>query len=337
MPDYVVETYHLTKRFRRETHYMALLRRRNRQEITAVDRVSLSVRAGELIGLLGPNGAGKTTLIKMLCTLLLPTEGSALVGGRDVVREAAAVRSRIGLVDNQERSFYWRLSGRDNLRFFAALYGLHGHAAERRIAELLTLVGLEEHADRRFMSYSSGMRQKLAVARGLLTMPSVLFMDEATKGLDPSSARELRAFVRQHLVDKLGATVIWVTHHLEEAEQLCDRVAIMNQGRIIACGPVGDIKRQVPVAHKYNLRVQGLKDGALAELRDIPGVVDVRVSAVAPLEQDMHIWLADERETLPMLIDLLVAHGGRIHYCSAQGVSLEEAFTYLVQGSESDV
>lgn len=241
----IVETFSLTKRFSSSKNYRALLRLRRQEDLTAVDSVTLHIREGELFGLLGPNGAGKTTLIKMLCTLILPSEGRALVCGRDIVTEAGVVKRLIGLVDCQERSFFWRLSGRQNLQFFAALYGLRGAQARQRITELLALVRLDEHADRRFMNYSTGMRQKLALARGLLPDPPLVFMDEPTRSLDPVSARELRIFIRETLVERLGRTVVLVTHRLEEAQELCDRVAIMNHGRIIACGPVAEIKQHM--------------------------------------------------------------------------------------------
>jgi len=330
----IVETFSLTKRFSRSRSYRAMLRFRRREDLTAVDAVTLQVREGELFGLLGPNGAGKTTLIKMLCTLILPSEGRALVDGKDVVSEAMAVKRLIGLVDCQERSFFWRLSGRQNLQFFATLSGLRGQKSDARIAELLALVGLSEHADRRFMGYSTGMRQKLAVARGLLAMPPVLFMDEPIRGLDPLIARDLRTFIRETLVEKLGRTVVLVTHRLEEAEELCDRVAIMNQGRIIACGPVAEIKQRIGVRQRYHLHVQHLPSKALDELRSISGVVQLQWTTSNPHSLNLDLLLADEKETLPPVMRLIVSHGGDIQHCQAQGLSLEEAFVHLVRDNK---
>lgn len=327
----IIETFSLTKRFSRSRNYRALFRFQRQEDLTAVDAVTLQVREGELFGLLGPNGAGKTTLIKMLCTLILPSAGRALVRGQDVVTEAAAVRPLIGLVDCQERSFFWRLSGRENLQFFIALHGLRGAEADARIEELLSLVGLNEHADRRFMSYSTGMRQKLAVARGLLAMPPVLFMDEPTRSLDPVIARDLRTFIRETLVEKMGRTVLLVTHRLEEAEELCDRVAIMNHGRIIACGPVAEIKQRIAVRQRYHLHVQHLPSEALDALRAIPGVVGLQAMAGNPPSLNLELLLADEKETLPEVIRLIVSHGGHIQHCHAQDVSLEQAFVHLVR------
>jgi len=329
----IVETFSLTKRFSQAQNYRALLRFRRQEDLTAVDSVTLQIREGELFGLLGPNGAGKTTLVKMLCTLILPSEGSARVCGKDVVTETAAVKPLIGLVDCQERSFFWRLSGRQNLRFFAALYGLRGAEADERITELLALVGLSDHADRRFMGYSTGMRQKLAVVRGLLAEPRVIFMDEPTRSLDPMVARDLRIFIRETLVERLGRAVVLVTHRLEEAEELCDRVAIMNHGRIIACGPVAEIKRRIPVRQKVHLHVQRLRSQALGGLRTIPGVVQLQLATGNPGGLDLELVLAGERETLPLVMRFIVSHGGDIQHCQAQGLSLEEAFVYLVGGA----
>lgn len=331
---HIIETFSLTKRFSQAQNYRALLRFRRREDLTAVDSVTLRIREGELFGLLGPNGAGKTTLVKMLCTLILPSEGRALVCGRDVVTESAAVKPLIGLVDCQERSFFWRLTGRQNLQFFAALVGLRGAEADERIATLLDLVGLSEHADRRFMGYSTGMRQKLGVARGLLAQPRVVFMDEPTRSLDPVIARDLRTFIRQVLVEKLGRTVVLVTHRLEEAEQLCDRVAIMNHGRIVACGPVAEIKQRIPVRQQYHIEVHRLPSEALDDLKAIPGVMQLRWEAGNPGGLHLELVLADEKQTLPLLMRFIVSHGGDVQRCYARNLSLEEAFVHLVEGEK---
>jgi ABC-2 type transport system ATP-binding protein len=268
----------------------------------------------------------------MLCTLILPSEGRAFVCGRDVVAEAAAVRSLVGLIDCQERSFFWRLSGRQNLQFFAALYGVHGAEANRWIEELLSLVGLSDHAERRFMSYSTGMRQRLAVARGLLSKPQVVFMDEPTRSLDPVSARELRGFIRETLVEKMGRTVVLVTHRLDEAEKLCDRVAIMNHGRIVICGSAAQVTQHISTRHKYRLRVRYLPAQALEDLGAIPGVVQLHHVDANPHGTSLELVLTDENKVLPSVMRLIVSRGGDIQHCQAQDLSLEEAFAHLVRG-----
>ncbi len=335
----VIETFSLTKRFSQATSYRALLRPLRREEILAVDKVSLQIEEGELFGLLGPNGAGKTTLVKMLCTLILPSQGRALVCGKDVVAESSAVKPLIGLIDCQERSFFWRLSGRQNLQFFAALYGLRNAVAGQRIDELLALVGLSEDGDHRFMSYSSGMRQKLAVARGLLSNPRVIFMDEPTRSLDPVIARDLRTFIRKTLVDQLGHTVVLVTHRLEEAEELCDRVAIMSHGQIIACGPAAEIKRRISARQKYSLRTRNLPTHALDRLKTLPGVVGLEWVASDHHDQDVDVSLvlADEDEGLPSVVRFIVSNGGDVQHCHSEALSLEEAFIHLVKGDQHEL
>lgn len=328
---YIVETVNLTKRFSKETNYRALLRLKRQETITAVDAVNLQIREGELFGLLGANGAGKTTLVKILCTLILPTEGQAFVSGKDVVAEATAVRQMIGLIDTNERSFFWRLSGRHNLEFFAALHGLTGMAAQTRINELLDMLGLSHAADQRFFGYSSGMRQKLAIARGLLAVPRIILLDEPTRSLDPVSAHELRTFVNTVLVKQLGHTVLLVTHRLEEAEALCDRVAIMKAGKLIACGPVTEIKQYVTARHQYRLQVQHLPPAEVQNLAQLPGIVQLDYTTEADGRVDMKLILSDEKEILPFVLQFIVTHGGHIQHCQAQMVSLEKAFVQLVK------
>jgi ABC-2 type transport system ATP-binding protein len=332
----VVQAYSLTKRFSKAQNYRALLRPLRREEILAVDGVSLQVEGGELFGLLGPNGAGKTTLVKMLSTLILPNAGRAAICGRDVVTQAQEVRSIVGLVDCQERSFFWRLTGRQNLRFFAALHGLYGARADARIDELLALVDLSAHADRRFMGYSTGMRQRLSIARGLLAAPPVVLMDEPTRSLDPVVARDLRAFIREKLVDGLGHTVLLVTHRLEEAEALCDRVAIMNHGRIVACGRVKEIKKMIPVRQRYELCVRGLPDPLLHGLREIPGVIEMQQEMAQGGLWDVSLIMREEQEVLPAVLSSIMSRGGEVLHCHNQGLSLEEAFVYLVREKGED-
>src|SRR5215210_7494341 len=207
--------------------------RRKTLEIEAVRGVDFEVAEGELFGLLGPNGAGKTRTIKMLITLLIPTEGTARVLGLDVVKDAREVRKRIGYVFGGERGAYDRLSGLDNLRYFSELYGVPPAVQKQRIPELLELVGLTGREKERVEGYSRGMRQRLHIARGLLHDPPVVFLDEPTLGVDPVGARELRAMIAQ-LVEA-GKTVLLTTHYMFEADQLCHRIAVI-KGQIVAEG-----------------------------------------------------------------------------------------------------
>jgi ABC-2 type transport system ATP-binding protein len=228
------------------------------EPVTALDRVDFEVDRGEVFGLLGPNGAGKTTLLKVLACLVLPTSGRALVNGYSVSGQEGAVKRSIGFVTSDERSFYWRLSGHENLRFFASLYGLHGSELRRRCAELLERIEVGgEAADEQFMNYSSGMRQRLAIARALLHDPPVLFMDEPTRSLDPLTAARLRGFVREQLVGREGKTILLATHNLAEAEALCSRVGVLVRGRLRRAGAPGDLRRWAGGAAAHRIEAQG--------------------------------------------------------------------------------
>src|SRR5512132_4175458 len=232
--------------------------RRRVKESEAVKGVSFESEKGELFGLLGPNGAGKTTTIKMLITLLIPTSGTASVLGHDVVKDPREVRKRIGYVFGGERGVYERLSGYDNLRYFAELYGVPPKVQKPRIEELLELVGLKGREHERTEGYSRGMKQRLHVARGLLHDPPVMFLDEPTIGLDPVGARELRATITQ-LVDA-GKTVLLTTHYMFEADSLCDRIAVINQGKIVAEGTPTQLKSRVASGAVTEVEVYGIPD-----------------------------------------------------------------------------
>ena len=189
----------ISKKFPRTSGYRDLLPFRHRQWTEAVKNVSLEIKEGEFFGMLGPNGAGKTTLIKMLCCLVLPNAGTARVYGHDVVKDAQSVKETVGLVSAEERSFFWRITGRENLKFYSSLYHIPRQQAKARINELLELVDLADEGDTRFQNYSTGMRQKLAIARGLLSEPRVLFVHEPTRSLDPVSAQAVRHFLRERI------------------------------------------------------------------------------------------------------------------------------------------
>lgn len=232
-----VQVRGLTKRFRAKRRGRAWLTPwRVLPPVEALRGVELEVRPGELVVLLGPNGAGKTTLLKVLSTLVRPTAGEARVMGKDVTRHGAEVRRSIGYVLAEERSFYWRLSCRDNLRFFGVLEGLTARDALARADTLGAMLGLTELMDRDFGSLSTGQRQRMAIARGLLADPPVLLFDEATRSLDPGRSERLRRIIRRVLVERERKAVLFATHDLEEARVLADRVILMREGRVAAAG-----------------------------------------------------------------------------------------------------
>jgi ABC-2 type transport system ATP-binding protein len=218
-----------------------LLKPFDRRTVTALDGLDLEVGRGRVFCLLGPNGAGKTTLVKILATLVLPDGGLAVVDGHDVAREAGPAKRAVGYAVSDERSFYWRLTGRQNLEFFGALYGLRGPAGGRRIDELLRLAGLDGAADLRFNGYSTGMRQMLAFARALLADAAILLVDEPTRSLDPQAADRIRLFLREELAGRQGKTILWATHDLGEAADCADDIAVISRGRVRLRGPAASL------------------------------------------------------------------------------------------------
>lgn len=244
-----IEVRGVHKRFRARRRGRALLTPwRALPPIVAVERVDLEVRAGELVTLLGPNGAGKSTLLKMIGALITPSEGTIRVLGHDVARDPNRAKAALGYVLADERSFYWRLSVRDNLRFFAALQDLTGAAARARIEALASLLGLVDYLDREFADLSTGQRQRVAIARGLLADPPVLMFDEATRSLDPGRAAGLRRVIREVLVEREGKAVLFATHDLGEARALSDRTVLMRAGRVAAEGRFGEVEAEVRAA-----------------------------------------------------------------------------------------
>jgi ABC-2 type transport system ATP-binding protein len=213
--------------------------------VVALDNVSFSLEKGRVLAILGPNGSGKTTLLKIISTLILPDKGTAAINGYQVGKDDDKIKSLIGLVSSAERGFYWRLSGRQNLEFFAALYGLRTKKAGQRIYELLALFNVD-YADRRFDSYSSGMKHKFALMRALLCDPPLLLLDEPTKSLDYNSACELREFIKAR--KDHGITTVIATHDLEEARYLAESYLILNKGAV--CG-MGEIKTSSHLTEMY--------------------------------------------------------------------------------------
>ncbi|MCK4337535.1 MAG: ABC transporter ATP-binding protein, partial [Candidatus Aminicenantes bacterium] len=228
--------YPVVKRYRE-----LLLHPFRRKYVHALNGVDLTVESGKCFCLLGPNGAGKTTLIKILSTLVLPDEGTARVNGWDVVKDPNKVKANIGVALNEERSFYWRLTGRQNLDFFADLNGLSSSEKKDRLNYVFQFTGLEDAADSRFNTYSTGMKQMLALARALLIDARVLFVDEPTRSLDPKAAQKVRRFLREELVDKQGRTVFWATHNLMEAQEMAHKLAVIDHGIIKAVGKPSEL------------------------------------------------------------------------------------------------
>jgi ABC-2 type transport system ATP-binding protein len=216
--------------------------------------ISLEVRRGEFFGLLGPNGAGKTTLFKILATLVQPDAGTVEIAGTDALRDPGAVRKVLTPVIADERSLNWRLTGAENLQLFAALYGVPGAERDGAVGRLLDTIGLTDAAHRMVGTYSSGMKQRLLIARALLSRPSVLLLDEPTRSLDPVSARDFRRFLREEIAGRQGCTVMLATHDADEALELCDRLAVLHRGRVVAQGTARELAG-IAGEHRYRVAV----------------------------------------------------------------------------------
>ncbi|HUC44615.1 MAG TPA: ABC transporter ATP-binding protein, partial [Candidatus Sulfotelmatobacter sp.] len=322
--EYAIEGFRLEKSFAKKRSLKEIVTKPfvPAERIEALRGVDLHVRTGEIFGLLGPNGAGKTTLVKILSCLVLPDRGRAVVGGEDVRRENR-VKPNIGLVHSDERSFYWRLSGRDNLRFFARLYDVPGPRIESRIDELLERVELSHAAGQRFSGYSSGMKQRLAVARALLHDPPILLMDEPTRSLDPASSLSLREFIRDELKGRLGKTILLATHNLREAEMLCDRLAILVKGTVRQVGTVGEVRRWGMDERQVRLEVSNWRDGIAGPFRVVSAEkLDGIHRAVVALDGDGR---------LNDLLAAVMAAGCVVHACDRVEPDLEEAFARLMR------
>jgi ABC-2 type transport system ATP-binding protein len=320
----VIEAIDLRRTYRTTTGTF----RRRALEVEAVRGISFAVEEGELFGLLGPNGAGKTTTIKMLITLLIPTSGQARVLGLDVVRDAHEVRKRVGYVFGGDRGLYERLSALDNLRYFAELYGVPPRSQKRRIHDLLELVGLNGRERERVEGYSRGMRQRLHIARGLLHDPAVLFLDEPTIGLDPVGARELRSLVAT-LVSEERKTVLLTTHYMFEADQLCNRIAVIAKGEIVAEGTPSHLKSRVADLTVVEIETFGVTHDAVERIRAHPGVSNVAIEE-RDQAQVLHVSSPSGLELTSELLRALDGTGvGRV---AAREPTLEDAYVALVSG-----
>lgn len=306
--------------------------------MVAVDHVDLLVRSGELFGLLGPNGAGKTTLIKMLCTLILPSEGTAKVGGYDIVKQADKVRETIGWLHGETggRALYWRLSARDNLRFYAYIQNVPANTAARRIEALLKFFGLEDGANTLVKDYSTGMKVRVMLARTLLPNPPVLLLDEPTVGLDAQTAIETRKLILS-LNKELGKTILLTSHNLYEVERLCERVAIISSGKIVALGTMDQLAHLMREAKTIEVRLEGT-DGDVAAriIRGLDVVRDVPLSERLGDCWVIRAEVSDLNLAIPRITEALAKGNCRIRGISEIRPSLEEIFVKITKGGSDE-
>lgn len=352
--DYAVETSDLTKTFRIPTeasqapyYHMWItglkdilvyaLRGRNPRTFPAVDHVNIKIGEGEFFGLLGPNGAGKTTLIKLLCTLLKPDEGTAKVNGYDILKETEMVRRSVNMVAGTRwTGFYMSLTVKENLEYFASLYGYSGAESREKAEEVLDIVGLSEKADAGTMHLSSGMRQRLVIARGLLVETPLYFLDEPTIGLDPEGAHDVRVFIR-NLNQRLHKTIILTTHYMREAETLCDRVAIMTKGEIVACDTPANLRRLVPretITEIYAVNIPPDLSARLTELEPFERV-SCEIEDPTSGSGKIRIHAKDTEAAIGKAIGVLEKERVSIRYIKRDEPTLEDVFLHLTSRSLS--
>jgi ABC-2 type transport system ATP-binding protein len=307
---------------------------KNGEPLKAVNDLNLEIKKGELFGLLGPNGAGKTTLVKILCTLLPPDSGVAIVNGYDVVKEPMKVKQSLGTIFSVgERGFFWRLNGYRNLEFFAAIYNVPRQKRHERILEVIKLVGLESNAYDLYQKYSGGMKRKLALARTLLPDPQVLLLDEPTNALDVMSSRNVRDFVRQTVTES-GKTVLYTTHYIEEAAQMCDRIGILRAGQIIACDTPDKIRNMIKKEEVIHLTLENISQSQLERMQDVSGVTNVTENQFDPLPGQTQLCV--ELKTVndvPILFDYLLKEKIKLVNYKRDEPTLEDAFIQLTQRS----
>lgn len=314
----MITTYGLTKRFT-ISPFLIKLRKKKSKQIVALDHVSLHIKKGEVFGLIGPNGAGKTTFIKTLSTLILPDEGTASIAGKDIIADEKEVRKLLGVVTSEvSRSLNWRLTGRQNLVFFANMYGFFGKEAEERVEYLLEKFGLTQWKDQMVMRYSTGMKHKLALVRALLNDPPVLLLDEPTTGIDPSSQYDIRQFVRSELKNK---TVIWASHNLLEVDQVCNRIALINKGKIVLEGNPDDLKEKYWDYDKISIRLSH------------PGASKFSHLEGARIESDhvVEISTGDLSETFLQIQRILKENKMRLKHLRTYDPTLEDVFREVVK------
>jgi ABC-2 type transport system ATP-binding protein len=342
MSDFAIDATQLVKKFParpgtgNKTESAAAPRRRRwsfgkrepKAVFTAVNGVDLQIKRGEIFGLLGPNGAGKSTTIRMLCTLLEPTSGTARINGFDLVAEANDVRRSLGTLLAGERSIYWKLTGRENLEYFAALYHIPATVARQRVEELIERMELKDRANELVEKYSTGMRQRVAIAKALLARPPILLLDEPTLGLDPQAARRLRELIAE--LKQEGHTILLTTHYMEEADQLSDRIGIIDTGRIIALDTPEGLKQRIEQKEVIRLEVAGWHEEIADKLKSIAGIENLisRQQAEADV-WEVNMQAHNSRAALPRIVEHISGNGTRLVNMNIVKPSLEDVFIHL--------
>ena len=309
-------------------------KKETRKELIALQGVDLTVERGELFGLLGPNGAGKTTLIKILTTLLSPTSGWARVAGVDVHAEPESVRPKINMVSGGESSGYGLLTVRENLWMFSQFYGVPSKEANERIEALLEMVGLKDRMHTKSSDLSTGLRQKMNIVRGFLTEPEVLFLDEPTLGLDVGAMRDVRRFILEWLKADKERTLLLTTHYMMEADELCDRVAIINKGRVLACDKPAVLKQRLQKDAIFEIEVSPLNGLTQQMMLEQP---EVTKAAISETETGAKLSLSlVEESALARVINLFTQKDVKVMNLSKREPTLEDVFVDLVGRSMAE-
>ncbi len=297
-----------------------------KKPIVALDNVDLTVREGELFGLLGPNGAGKTTLLKILSTLLLPTSGTAKVLGYGVEKDANKIRSRINMVSGGEISGYGLLTVRENLWMFTQFYGIPSKEAKRKIDDFLEEFGLADKADSKVRTISTGQRQKMNVIRGFITNPDLIFLDEPTLGLDVQTSHTIRSFIRDWVKEREGRTLLLTTHYMKEAEELCERVAIIDNGRILACDTPTNLKKEINKSSSFVIQTTPILNPI--KLESLAGVAGATIDSCNG-SSTVRVVVSDEA-AISDIISTIVGGGAKVTSLSKTEPTLEDVFIQLV-------
>src|SRR3989454_4233453 len=273
--------------------------RKTSKTISALEQVSFTVKKGEVFGLLGPNGAGKTTTIKTICTLIQPSSGEVYVNGHDVVKDSQRARQDLGVMLTGDRTLYWKLTGRENLEYFSALYHMQKDLAKKRIEQVLKLVGLEDRQNTLVENYSTGMRIRLSFGKAILHEAPVILLDEPTMSLDPQSARLIREIIQD--LRRKGHAIVLTTHYMEEADQLSDRVAIIDQGRIIALAPPAELKESVMKSETIDIEARNIDPRTVEKLRGIGTITEVAsfVEDASSMKGVIKIHATDAKDAIP--------------------------------------
>ncbi len=338
---YAVETRDLTRVFAGKRHLLPHRKRRPDEgdtgegPVTALDGASLQIKEGELFGLLGPNGAGTTTLIKILCTLLLPTSGQAFVAGYDVTKDVFPIRQRISMVSGGETTGYGLLTTRENIWMFSQFYGVTSKDANARIDELMHVFGLYDRRDAKVRTLSTGQRQKMNMIRGFVTNPDILFLDEPTVGLDVNAARTIRDYVMKWIQEAEDKTVLLTTHYMAEADEMCDRIAIIDNGRILACDTPENLKKMIRTDTTFRLQVDPLRD--TDGFGRIPGVKNFSANSDVSKNLTYLTFILDGESAVADILSYVMSQGSKVHSLQKSEPTLEDVFVSMVgRGLDSE-